>query len=157
MSPKGSEPSLEMKLTLPPARAAATAWLEPLPPGPSLNDWPMRVSPHAGTRSVRKARSATKLPITVTHFLFAADSAMDFLCSLRYGRWLACGRNHDNTEKHKGGAEDSAETDCFAREEVADDDGNHWIDVGIGSDLGGRLVMDEPDVCCESRDGAGDD
>ena len=77
MSPKESSPSLEMKLTRPPARAAATAWLEPLPPGPNLNDWPMSVSPQAGTRSVRKARSATKLPITVTHFFCGVDSGID--------------------------------------------------------------------------------
>src|ERR1035438_5424325 len=66
-SPKGSLPSLLMKLTRAPARAAATAWLEPLPPGPSWKELPMKVSPHAGSFSVRNARSATKLPMTVTH------------------------------------------------------------------------------------------
>ena len=34
-----------MRLTLAPARAAATAWFEPLPPGPILKPEPISVSP----------------------------------------------------------------------------------------------------------------
>ena len=46
-------------------RAAATAWLEPFPPGPSLKLNPSTVSPQAGSFGVRKARSATKIPMMV--------------------------------------------------------------------------------------------
>jgi len=48
--------------------AAATAWFDPFPPGPSRNSDPRMVSPQAGRRGVRNARSATKLPMIVTHF-----------------------------------------------------------------------------------------
>ena len=62
IAPKGSSPSFAIIATLEPARLAATAWLEPLPPGPSPNRSPMRVSPISGRRSATKARSATKTP-----------------------------------------------------------------------------------------------
>ena len=45
---KSSAPSLEMKVTSAPTRAAATDWLEPLPPGPSLKPEPKMVSPIRG-------------------------------------------------------------------------------------------------------------
>ena len=48
MSPKASGPILEMKVTAPPRRAAATDWFEPLPPGPILKPEPAMVSPIAG-------------------------------------------------------------------------------------------------------------
>ena len=54
ISPKESRPSLAMKLTSPPARAAATDWFEPLPPGPMAKPWPSRVSPITGRRLARK-------------------------------------------------------------------------------------------------------
>src|SRR5512134_41763 len=60
-APKSSLPSLEMKETLAPARAAATAWFEPLPPGPILKPEPVMVSPILGSRPARNARSATKM------------------------------------------------------------------------------------------------
>src|ERR1039458_10620033 len=75
-----------MKLAGAPARAAATAWLEPLPPGPSWKERPMKVSPQVGSLSVRKARSATKLPMTVTHLVDMYS--LDFRASLNGG---ACG------------------------------------------------------------------
>src|SRR5215471_6378727 len=78
MRPKVSSPSLVIKATEPPARAAAPAWFEPLPPGPTRKSPPSTVSPQAGRRGVLKARSATKMPITqiglpamVTSFLRA--------------------------------------------------------------------------------------
>jgi hypothetical protein len=59
-----------MKLTRPPARDAATAWLEPLPPGPSLNDWPISVSPQAGMRLARKVEISHKAAHHCNPFLF---------------------------------------------------------------------------------------
>src|SRR5579885_2608523 len=66
MRPNASRPSLLMKAVRPPRRAAATAWLEPLPPGPVRKRLPSTVSPQTGRRGVRNARSATKMPITQT-------------------------------------------------------------------------------------------
>ena len=53
MSAKASSPRRVTKLTSAPSRAAATAWLEPLPPGPSRNALPRIVSPMRGGRSAR--------------------------------------------------------------------------------------------------------
>src|SRR5580704_7969554 len=72
--PKASSPSLEKNCVLAPARAQATAWLEPLPPGPRAKDEPIRVSPQAGRRAARKARSATKLPMTRTVLLMRIEA-----------------------------------------------------------------------------------
>src|SRR5262245_7252012 len=66
MSPNASRPSLVMKVTLAPTRAAATDWFEPLPPGPILKPEPMMVSPILGSRPARNARSATKIPRMAT-------------------------------------------------------------------------------------------
>src|SRR5262245_32222739 len=66
MSPKASRPSLEMIVTLAPSRAAATDWLEPLPPGPILKPEPVIVSPILGSRPARNAKSATKIPRMAT-------------------------------------------------------------------------------------------
>src|SRR5262245_54290595 len=66
MSPKASRPILEMKVTLAPARAAATDWFEPLPPGPIAKPEPVMVSPILGSRPARNARSATKMPRMAT-------------------------------------------------------------------------------------------
>src|SRR5579883_280223 len=65
-APNSSLPSREMNVTAAPARAAATAWFEPLPPGPILKLEPMIVSPRPGIRPARKARSATKMPRMTT-------------------------------------------------------------------------------------------
>src|SRR5271155_5624238 len=65
MSPNVSLPSLQMKLTLPARRAAATAWFDPFPPGPIRKDDPRMVWPQAGADFERNARSATKLPAMV--------------------------------------------------------------------------------------------
>src|SRR6266545_2112445 len=66
MAPNSSPPIFEMNVTLAPTRAAATAWLEPLPPGPSLKPEPAMVSPMPGMRLARKARSATNTPRMAT-------------------------------------------------------------------------------------------
>src|SRR5262245_50920111 len=66
MSPKASQPILVTNVTLAPTRAAATAWFEPLPPGPILKPEPNSVSPIAGIRPARNARSATNTPRTAT-------------------------------------------------------------------------------------------
>jgi hypothetical protein len=66
MSPKASRPILETRVTAAPHRAAATAWLEPFPPGPMANPDPAIVSPTAGIRIARNARSATNMPRMAT-------------------------------------------------------------------------------------------
>src|SRR5580704_10988671 len=62
MSAKSSSPTLLMKWTFAPRRAAATDWFDPFPPGPRRNSDPKTVSPQTGRDLVRKARSATKMP-----------------------------------------------------------------------------------------------
>src|SRR5262252_7293648 len=66
MSPKASPPILLTNVTLAPTRAAATDWFEPLPPGPMRKPEPKMVSPIAGRRSARNARSATNTPRMAT-------------------------------------------------------------------------------------------
>src|SRR5262249_39662158 len=65
ISPKAS-PILLTNTTLAPTRAAATDWFEPLPPGPMRKPEPKMVSPIAGSRSARNARSATNTPRMAT-------------------------------------------------------------------------------------------
>ena len=55
-SPKASRPTPPMKATRPPARAAATAWLEPLPPCAVMN-LPTTVSPGRGNSAHWNTRS----------------------------------------------------------------------------------------------------
>ncbi len=50
---KGSRPSRVIMCASAPARAAATAWFEPLPPGPRLKALPRIVSPIRAWRSAR--------------------------------------------------------------------------------------------------------
>ena len=69
MLAKSSFPRRDIKCTFPPANAAATAWLDPLPPGPRENSFPIIVSPISGWRDARYAVSATKTP-RITIFLF---------------------------------------------------------------------------------------
>src|SRR5690348_3194906 len=76
MRPKSSLPRREMKVTAAPARAAATDWFEPLPPGPSLKPDPVMVSPMPGMRPARKARSATKMPRMATPFFAMFSSGV---------------------------------------------------------------------------------
>jgi hypothetical protein len=59
IAPKASLPRRVQKTTCAPARAAATAWFEPLPPGPIAKAEPAMVSPIKGMRSARNVRSVT--------------------------------------------------------------------------------------------------
>ena len=51
-APKASAPTAVKSVTRAPRRRAATAWFDPLPPWPVLNERPITVSPASGTRSV---------------------------------------------------------------------------------------------------------
>src|SRR5690606_35434237 len=51
-----------------PARAEATAWLKPLPPGPVMY-WPAMVAPVAGSSLQRQTWSTLKEPTTMTGFM----------------------------------------------------------------------------------------
>src|SRR5260221_12832128 len=62
--PKSSAPRAPTKLTRAPARAAATAWLAPLPPAARTNPPPRTVSPGSGKRSQATPRSVFELPTT---------------------------------------------------------------------------------------------
>lgn len=62
--PNMSWPMRAIKVTAPPARAAATAWLAPLPPGTLENSPPRIVSPAFGMRSALIIMSVLELPIT---------------------------------------------------------------------------------------------
>src|ERR1700747_1086334 len=68
-SPKLSFPYAPRKVTSPPARAAATAWLAPLPPPKVLNSPPRTVSPGFGRRSQKTTRSVLDEPATSTRGL----------------------------------------------------------------------------------------
>src|SRR5690606_12999185 len=64
-APPASSPSAHTKLVAAPARAAATAWLNPLPPGP-LRYSPARVAPGAGSSAHRHTWSTLNDPTTTT-------------------------------------------------------------------------------------------
>ncbi len=51
-APYASSPTAPIIVTSPPAWAAATAWLAPLPPGTVRNSRPVTVSPRSGARAV---------------------------------------------------------------------------------------------------------
>ncbi len=53
-------------VTRAPSRAAATAWLRPLPPALRCSDVPNTVSPESGMRSRLTTRSWLRLPTTTT-------------------------------------------------------------------------------------------
>ncbi len=50
ISPRRSDPIRPTKWDSAPSRAAATAWFDPLPPGPMSNREPIKVSPNIGIR-----------------------------------------------------------------------------------------------------------
>ena len=62
MLPKSSLASRVIIVTSAPKFPAATAWLEPLPPGPKAKEFPKIVSPILGMRAARYAVSATNTP-----------------------------------------------------------------------------------------------
>src|SRR5664279_1785569 len=63
-SPNMSRPTRAINVTSPPARAAATAWLAPLPPAAVTNSPPRMVSPGCGMRSSLMIMSVFELPMT---------------------------------------------------------------------------------------------
>ncbi len=65
-APNSSSPTRATKVTRPPARAAATAWLAPLPPAAMENSPPRTVSPGRGMRGTRMIMSVLELPTTRT-------------------------------------------------------------------------------------------
>ena len=62
--PNMSCPSRPINVTMPPARAAPTAWLAPLPPAAVMNCPPRIVSPGRGMRSSLMIMSVFELPTT---------------------------------------------------------------------------------------------
>ena len=65
-SPKVSRPTAPIMHVRAPMRAAATAWLAPLPPALVINPLPPTVSPARGMRSHATERSMFMLPNTAT-------------------------------------------------------------------------------------------
>src|SRR5215207_4317830 len=65
-APDSSSPSEATKAVDAPARAAATAWLAPLPPSPLVRPVARTVSPGRGIRSTGRMRSTFALPTTTT-------------------------------------------------------------------------------------------
>ena len=66
VSRKRSSPTQPIIVEEPPARAAASAWLAPLPPSTRVNDSPITVSPGTGSRLPNAVTSAVMLPTTTT-------------------------------------------------------------------------------------------
>ena len=77
--PWPSRPTRPTKLVGAASRAAATAWLAPLPPGRTSRPAAASVSPCAGSRGTWITRSAFALPSTATRCAgpFPAPAAMD--------------------------------------------------------------------------------
>ena len=63
-APNMSRPMRPMNATRPPARAAATAWFAPFPPGAMAKAPPRTVSPGRGMRSALTIMSVLELPTT---------------------------------------------------------------------------------------------
>src|SRR3984885_881820 len=71
--PKASSPTRPIIVTAAPGRAAAPAWLAPLPPGTSRTSWAEIVSPGRGSRAQRTTRSALIEPTTAIRARAMAD------------------------------------------------------------------------------------
>ncbi len=72
-APKSSVPTAPIIDTVPPARAAATAWLAPLPPGIVRNSRPLTVSPRCGAFATYATRSMFVLPSTTIWVMWHAS------------------------------------------------------------------------------------
>ena len=75
-APWASCPTAPSIATRAPWRAAATAWLAPLPPPSVSKPLPVSVSPGAGRRGVRMRRSMFRLPTTSTSAGGAAKGSL---------------------------------------------------------------------------------
>src|SRR5437773_3688802 len=75
--PKSSLPTQPMKAVLAPARAAATAWLPPLPPHLKCHDWPSTVSSRAGNLGALVMMSRCSDPTTATSKWSAIEGTID--------------------------------------------------------------------------------
>ena len=87
-SPASSVPTAPMKHVGAPARAAATAWLSPLPPGYLFADSARMVSPGDGMRSTVNTVSRFALPRIVTPLRPVVDSFIRSCRSLPQRRRL---------------------------------------------------------------------
>src|ERR1700751_3068961 len=67
------------------------------------------------------------------------------------------GGDDQNAYQNAERSEDGPRAEGFAAEEVSDEDGDDGVDVGVGSDLGGRFVMEEPDVGGKANERSEDD
>lgn len=63
--------------------------------------------------------------------------------------------DEDAGEDAEAGPED-AESDGFLEDEPAEEDGDDWVDVGVGGEAGGGGVLEEPDIGPEADPGAED-
>src|SRR5215204_2115959 len=88
-SPKGSSPTLPNMATSAPRRAAATAWLAPLPPGKRESWAPVTVSPGSGRRLTLRTKSWLIEPTTNTLAKHASCSHTDLNA---FYRMSSCGR-----------------------------------------------------------------
>src|SRR5215211_5042821 len=87
-SPKGSSPTLPNMATSAPRRAAATAWLAPLPPGKRESWAPVTVSPGSGRRLTLRTKSWLIEPTTNTLAKHASCSHTDLNA---FYRMSSCG------------------------------------------------------------------
>ena len=95
--PNASCPRQPCISTRAPARAAATAWLAPLPPGNCANLPPETVSPGAGRRSTYTTRSVLMLPKTYTRPSMRRSAAAVTLARAVAGTWRTQARGRAMT------------------------------------------------------------
>ena len=79
--PSASRPRAAQSHTSAPARAAATAWFSPLPPGARRNPPPTSVSPGCGRRASDIDRSTPALPSTITLKLPVTPACSSLSCA----------------------------------------------------------------------------
>src|SRR5271156_110932 len=67
------------------------------------------------------------------------------------------GGDDDYADQNAERAENGAGGQLFPAQEISYQHGHDGVDVGVSAHLGGRFVMQQPDVGGEADDGAGDD
>src|SRR5690606_12775740 len=92
-----SSPSAQMKRVAAPARAAAVAWLKPLPPGP-VRYSPTRVSPHRGSCGKVQTWSTLNEPTTTTS---GRDSGANAIRFRRVRIVLVLEQQHERHRDHQ--------------------------------------------------------